>query len=41
MTQQIRITEAGHKDAELVADISRRTFYDSFAAYNTPENMEL
>lgn len=26
-------------DAALVADISRQTFYDTFAADNTPENM--
>ena len=28
------------EDAELIADLSRKTFYDSFAAQNTPENME-
>lgn len=27
-------------DAELLAAISRQTFYDSFAAQNTPENMQ-
>jgi len=37
-TVQIRI--AGTQDAELVADISRRTFYDSFAADNTKEDMD-
>ena len=36
---EIRIAEK--KDAELVADLSRRTFYDSFARYNTEENMRL
>ena len=41
MTQQIRITEAGREDAELVADLCHRTFYDSFAVYNSPENMDL
>jgi diamine N-acetyltransferase len=28
-------------DAELVADLSRQTFYDTFAAQNTKEDMEL
>src|SRR6185295_19652390 len=27
-------------DAELIADMSRKTFYDSFASQNTRENME-
>jgi diamine N-acetyltransferase len=27
-------------DAELIADISQRTFYDSFAKFNTKENMD-
>jgi GNAT superfamily N-acetyltransferase len=36
----IRITEAGTSAAELIADLSRRTFYDTFAPHNTPENME-
>ncbi|MDQ3277994.1 MAG: GNAT family N-acetyltransferase [Bacteroidota bacterium] len=27
------------EDAALIADISRQTFYDTFAADNTPENM--
>ena len=36
----IRITEAGTSEAELIADLSRRTFYDTFAPHNTPENME-
>ena len=31
---------ATREDAALVADISRQTFYDTFAADNTPENME-
>jgi ribosomal protein S18 acetylase RimI-like enzyme len=37
----IRIREAGPADAALVADLARRTFYDSFAAYNTAENMRI
>jgi ribosomal protein S18 acetylase RimI-like enzyme len=31
---------AGINDAELIADISRRTFYDTFATLNTKENMD-
>lgn len=38
-TTQIRL--AGREDAALIADISRRTFYDSFAESNTEENMRL
>jgi ribosomal protein S18 acetylase RimI-like enzyme len=41
MTPTIQIRQAGREDAELVADISRRTFYDSFAIYNTEENMRM
>ena len=36
----IRIEEATKKDATLIADMSRQTFYDSFAADNTQEDME-
>ena len=36
----IRISVAGAADAPLIADMSRRTFYDTFAQYNTAENME-
>jgi ribosomal protein S18 acetylase RimI-like enzyme len=32
---------ASTEDAALVADMSRRTFYDSFAAQNTPEDIAL
>jgi len=28
-------------DAELIAEMSRQTFYDTFAVYNTKENMDL
>ncbi len=35
---EIRV--AGIPEAELIADISRRTFYDSFAAQNTREDMD-
>lgn len=34
------IREATIDDAVLIADISRQTFYDSFAAGNTKENMD-
>ena len=36
----IKIKEAGKKDAEHVADFSRKTFYESFAPDNTKENMD-
>jgi len=36
----IRIAEATKNDAALIADLSRQTFYDSFAADNTKEDME-
>jgi len=36
----IRISVAGKESAELIAELSRRTFYDTFAPYNTPENMD-
>jgi ribosomal protein S18 acetylase RimI-like enzyme len=41
MTPTILIRPAKKEDAPLIADISRRTFYDTFAVYNTPENMDL
>src|SRR5438105_83220 len=31
---------ASENDAELIADLSRQTFYESFAADNTKENMD-
>ena len=34
------IRYATEKDAELIADISRQTFYDTFSAVNTKENMD-
>ena len=37
----IRIRVAGAEDASLIADFSRRTFYESFARYNSEENMRL
>src|ERR1700743_1596524 len=36
---QIRI--AGAEDAALVAGLSRRTFYETFAPHNTEENMRI
>jgi ribosomal protein S18 acetylase RimI-like enzyme len=35
----INIREAVASDAELIADMSRRTFYDTFAADNSQEDM--
>ncbi|MBB1283392.1 GNAT family N-acetyltransferase [Flavisolibacter sp. BT320] len=35
----LTLRPATWEDATLVADISRQTFYDTFAADNTPENM--
>ena len=37
----ITIRIANIDDAETIADLSRKTFYDTFAPFNTPENMEL
>lgn len=34
------IRVAGIDDADLIAEISRQTFYDTFAAQNTKENMD-
>ncbi len=36
----ITIRTATTADAELIADMSRQTFYDSFAAQNTKEDMD-
>jgi ribosomal protein S18 acetylase RimI-like enzyme len=40
MGPTIRIRLAEKEDAALIADISRRTFYDSFAPNNTREDMD-
>jgi diamine N-acetyltransferase len=40
VTGTVRITVAGAAEAELIADLSRRTFYDAFAPHNTAENMD-
>jgi ribosomal protein S18 acetylase RimI-like enzyme len=37
----ITIRPATNDDAETIADLSRKTFYDTFAPFNTPENMEM
>ena len=36
----LSIRYAGLEDAVLIADISHQTFYDTFAAANTRENMD-
>ena len=36
----VTIREALPQDAMLIADLSRKTFYDTFAAQNTKENMD-
>lgn len=36
----IEIRTAGKKDAALIADLSRKTFYDTFAPHNTAADME-
>lgn len=38
--QQIQIVEVALADLQLLQEISKRTFYDSFAALNTAENMK-
>lgn len=40
MEQPLNIRLATVQDASLIADISRSTFYDTFAHQNTPENMQ-
>ena len=39
MEPTIQIRQATVEDAAMIADMSRRTFYDSFAAQNTPEDI--
>jgi len=36
----ITIRIASIDEAELIADLSRKTFYDSFAGYNTKEDID-
>jgi diamine N-acetyltransferase len=40
MLPSILVRLADKNDAEAIAVISRKTFYDTFAAHNTQENME-
>ena len=40
-TTSLRIQIAGAGDAEMIADLARRTFYETFAAVNTEENMRI
>ncbi|MFI5172333.1 MAG: GNAT family N-acetyltransferase [Chitinophagales bacterium] len=37
----IDIRKAGKNDVTLLADLSRRTFYDTYHMFNTPENMDI
>jgi ribosomal protein S18 acetylase RimI-like enzyme len=39
MSVTIRLADT--KDAEIIADLSQRTFRDTFAQFNTPENMDM
>ena len=39
--QEIAIKLADTNDAETIADISRKTFYETFAPYNTDKDMEI
>lgn len=41
LISELIIRQANESDAALIADISRETFYDSFAEQNSPEDMEL
>ncbi|HEV3414146.1 MAG TPA: GNAT family N-acetyltransferase [Puia sp.] len=41
MGDTVHIGIAARKEAELIADLSRRTFVDTFAPHNTPKNMDL
>ncbi|HTQ66232.1 MAG TPA: GNAT family N-acetyltransferase [Puia sp.] len=38
--EKLFIRLADQKDAELIAEMSRQTFYDTFASVNTKENMD-
>jgi len=37
----VRLRVANVNDAEIVADLARKTFYESFAPHNTEENMRM
>ena len=36
----LHVRLANKEDAELITDLSRKTFYETFAAYNTKANMD-
>ena len=38
--QPINVRHASPSDAELIADLSRQTFYETYASYNTKEDMD-
>ena len=40
MNSQVTVRVASEKDSELIVEISRETFYDTFASENTKENMD-
>src|SRR5688572_27421090 len=40
MNDLVTIRPAIYQDAELIADLSRETFYDTFASQNTSANMD-
>ncbi len=40
-TTSLRLQTAEAADAEMIADLARRTFYETFAAVNTRENMRI
>ena len=39
--KKLKIRQASIEDAEIIADIGRRTFEETFGPDNTPENMEI
>jgi len=41
MEKTIEIKPAGRPEADLIADIARKTFMETYGEMNTPENMEV
>src|SRR5690349_20058259 len=41
MTSQVEIRQATTEDAAMIADMSRRTFYETFSHQNTPGDIAL
>ena len=39
--ENIKIRKAGNTDADLIADLSRETFYEAVGPFNTKENMDV